>query len=149
VQLSTVAVNGHPLAIETRLVRGPSPAIVTIVKAGEREVVRKSLSVSPELDAPAIEQLRMRMHSEAESAMRDKVSSLRYQQQKERTTGTQPALPELPSLQALFDEGVDHALNARWSHALSCWERALAQDPDNAALRCNVEVARRKLASGS
>ncbi|MBX7196625.1 MAG: response regulator [Sandaracinaceae bacterium] len=145
VRLSTVAVNGRPLSIETRLVREPALAIVTVVRAGEREVVRRQTAVAADTDPASLDRLRARAHAEAESLMRDKVSSLRYQQLQDRSAPAVEAATSKPDVQQLFDQGVGHALDARWADALAAWERALALSPDDAALQCNVEVARRKL----
>jgi CheY-like chemotaxis protein len=144
VRLSRVLVNGHELVIETRFVPSPQPEIQTCVLAGERKVMCSSLPVPPELDSAEVDVIGLRAHARAEAEMRDRVTALREQHQRARDG----AFAKQDDVQRLFDEGIGHALHASWRDALACWERALELDPANAALRCNVEVARRKLASG-
>ncbi len=144
VRLSRVLVNGHELVIETRFVPSPQPEIQTRVLAGEREVMCSSLPVAPELDSAEVDVMGLRAHARAEAEMRDRVTTLREQHQRAR----EGAFAKQDDVQRLFDEGIGHALHAQWRDALACWERALAEDPSNAALRCNVEVARRKLEGG-
>lgn len=141
VRLSRVLVNGHELVIETRFVPAPKPEIQTCVLAGERKVMCTSLPVPAELDSAEVDVIGLRAHARAEAEMRDRVTALREQHQRAR----EGVFAKQDDVQRLFDEGIGHALHAQWRDALACWERALELDPANAALRCNVEVARRKL----
>lgn len=137
-----VLVNGRELVIETRFLSEP-PELRTCVLAGGRTVMCSSVPVPPEIDSAELDVMGLRAHARAEAEMRDRVSALREQRQRALEDG----FVKQDDVQRLFDEGIGHALHAHWRDALACWERALELDPSNAALRCNVEVARRKLAA--
>lgn len=153
---SSVPINSHSLTLETRVKGGP-PHVVTVVRAGERELLRKAVPFAEGLDAKEIEALRRRIHDEVESTMRDRVSLLRHQRLRDEPSDeraeprseaqarsrTHPE-PARARVQRLLDEGLEHALAGRWAEALALWEAGLALEPDNVALRVNAEVARRK-----
>jgi DNA-binding response OmpR family regulator len=137
---SSVPINSHALRIETRIKSEP-PHLVSTVRAGERELVRRALPLAEGLPRPEVEALQRRLHEEVESTMRDRVSLLR----RDRLRGPTRAPLDADRAQQLLDEGVEHALSGRWAPALAAWEAGLAIDPEHSALRVNVEVARRKL----
>ncbi|MFI5299251.1 MAG: two-component system response regulator [Polyangiales bacterium] len=173
-RLSSVVVRGRRLQVQTELVDGDVPSVVTLVLAGSEPVAKTKKRVPKGVDVATLRSLIDAQHEEVEAATRDRVAALRHRLQH----GTDPSVVDLdapkPELGAksssaegpaqigvgatveleqqrsagLFDQGYERSRAGDWSGALTCWERARVADPDNKTLALNIEVARRKLKSG-
>lgn len=131
---SVVDVNGRPISIETCVVHSAEPFVRTIVRAGERELVRRQAKLDATTSSDELDAIGQQTHTEAERLVRERVRALRDLQ------GT--ARPQ----RRLFSDGVEHALAGQWSEALALWEQAQELDPDDGAVQANIDVARQKLA---
>lgn len=152
-RVSAVQVRGRALEVQTELLDGAPPTVVSVVLAGAEVVAKTKRALSTDAKAPLAQRQVDALHEETLAATHDRVSALRHQHAgppSDRTPTPTEARATEPApvidVPRLFEEGLDLSRRGDWSGALACWERALAVDPDNKALAINVKVARRKTA---
>lgn len=155
-RLSAITVRGRRLEIQTELVAGETPTVVSVVLADAQPVSKLRRAVARDADVAAIQAAIDAQHAEAEASTHDRISAIRHRWQhgpaaespSERSRAAEPSEPGPPETAgALFDEGFDVSRRGEWSRALACWERALELEPDNRTLLVNIEVARKKIAA--
>jgi CheY-like chemotaxis protein len=140
--LSTIEVDGRVLQVQTELLSGPRPSIVTLVASSGRTVWKTASEVDSEASAEVIADLMKRKHA----AMSDEM------QQKIRDTLERLGVPEETRRQRfheLFEQGYEAFRNADYKSCVGFWERALVVDPQSKVVEVNLRVAREKLAAES
>lgn len=156
-RLSSVVVRGRRLQIQTELVGGDAPAVVTLILAGGEPVSKLRQRVPADADEECLREMIASQHEEAEASTRDRVSAIRHRMRSQPSSNDGPpsslaapasvAAPASHDGRDLFDEGFEHSRRGDWSAALACWERALAADPESRTLAVNIAVAKKKLAT--
>lgn len=156
-RVSAVRVRGRSLEVQTELLDGAPPTVVSVVLAGAEVVAKTKRPIDAQARGPLLQRHVDALHEETLAAMYDRVTALRHQHAGppgDATVTPRPSPATTPARAAdatppvdvarLFDDGLDRSRRGDWSGALACWEQALAVDPDNKALAINVKVARRK-----
>jgi DNA-binding response OmpR family regulator len=170
-RISTIRVRDRLLHVETELVHGDAPTIVSLILAGDQPVAKVRRRVPEDAELSELQGLIDAQHEEVEASTHDRVSAARQKLEATpagasptgRAASGPPAREAAPEPEtsgpsstdaarssALFDDGFDRFRRRDFAGALACWELALELNPTSRTLAINVDVARKKLeAAGS
>lgn len=131
-RLSSLALRGGLVDIETTVREGRIESRVTLNgKALQHRTFPLVAGLTPEAETARIASA----HADTEAAVRQQLTAF-----------ISPASSELSAdrFTRLYDTGFEHFAARRYDEAVKAWEAALALQPEHAALKVNLEVARRR-----
>jgi DNA-binding response OmpR family regulator len=132
-RVSGVRLHQRLLQVQTELVGGAEPVIITLVTIGGRPHWKQRTACPPGLEPAAIQARLDEQHQAIEAQLEDKLAAA--------LTVTETPAPAV-DVNALCDAGYDRFRARDYAGAIAAWEAALALEPNSAALAVNLQVAR-------
>lgn len=132
-RLSGVRLHQRLLQVQTELVAGAEPVIVTLVTVEGRPQWKQRTACAPALAPAAVQAQIDAQHHEIESQLEAKLAA---------ALTTRTAEHAAVDKDQLCDAGYDRFRAGDYQGAIAAWEAALAVDPGAASIAVNLKVAR-------